>query len=110
MLYGFVLLLLFFLLLNLDRRFRDHAKRSMMRPFNFFADLRDRRMLPNSQTTLLAIVISGAIGLCIGALLHDTYSLPAAEQPLAWLLPIGLRTWSLAEDGSYFAMVLWLTM
>jgi hypothetical protein len=110
LLYGFGLLLLFFLLLNVDRRFRDHAKRSLLRPFNFFADLRDRRTLPNSQTTLLSIILAGSIGLCLGPLLHDVYSLSDANGALKAALPIGLRSWSLAENSAYFQMILWITM
>jgi beta-galactosidase len=109
MLFGFLLLLLFFLLLNLDRRFRDHAKRSLLRPFNFFADLRDRRTLPSSQTMMLSIILAGSIGLCVGPLLHDVYSLSNSNGALKAALPIGLRSWSLASDGSYFEMILWLT-
>jgi hypothetical protein len=110
LLYGFALLLLFFLLLNVDRRFRDHAKRSLLRPFNFFADLRDRRTLPNAQTMALAIVLAGSIGLCVGPLLHDIYSLSNANGALKAALPVGLRDWSLASDGSYFELIIWLTL
>jgi hypothetical protein len=110
MLFGFALLLLFFLLLNADRRFREHVSRSLLRPFNFFADLRDRRLLPNAQTTLLAVILSGSVALCLSALLHDAYVLGGINPKLGSLLPGGLRSGSLAEDGSFFGMVLWLTL
>src|ERR1051325_9947011 len=109
MLFGFVLLLLFFLLLDLDRRFRDHAKRSLLRPFNFFADLRDRRTLPSSQTMILAIVLAGSLGLCVGPLLHDIYALSNANGALKAALPVGLRSWALAGNSDYFELIMWLT-
>lgn len=109
LLYGFGLLLLFFLLMNADRRFREYVSRSLFRPFNFFADLRDRRLLPNAQTTLLAIILSGSAALCMSALLHDAYALSGSTPALVQHLPDGLRSWSLSEGSGYFGLVLWMT-
>ncbi|MDP4199319.1 MAG: hypothetical protein Q8922_10645 [Bacteroidota bacterium] len=110
LLYGFALLLLFFVLMNADRRFREHVSRSMLRPFNFFADLRDRRLLPNAQTTLLAVILSGSAALCLGAILRHVYALEATRNAAGQVLPVGLRSWAQSEDGSFFGMVLWLTL
>lgn len=66
--FGFSLILLIFLLMNLDRRFREYLSRSLIRPFNFFADIRDQRIIPNVQTTLLAISEAGAVALWITSL------------------------------------------
>lgn len=109
LLYGFALLLVFFVLLNVDRRFRDHVSRSLLRPFNFFADLRDRRVLPNTQVTLLAFVLAGSQALCIGSLLRHAYTLSATNHALSLLMPVGWREWSLSENGEYFMLLIWLT-
>jgi hypothetical protein len=90
LLYAFGLLLLLFLLINLDRRFRDHAGRSLFRPFNFFADIRDGRVMPNGPTTLLAFTMSGAIGIAVAAILHGFGRQPGAIQKIAEFLPQSL--------------------
>src|SRR5579871_1811660 len=105
MLYGFLLLLLFFFLVNLDRRFRDHAKRSLLRPFNFFADLRDRRTLPNSQTAMLSIILAGSIAICKGTLLRDGYLLSQTHHVLGALLPIAMRSWATTEGRGFFGLI-----
>ena len=97
LLYGFGLLLVLFLLINLDRRFRDNAGRSLFRPFNFFADIRDGRIVPTGTTTLLAFTMSGALGIAFAALLHGFASQPGAIQKIASALPHSLI---FAEGGS----------
>jgi hypothetical protein len=67
---GFGLMLVIFLLMNLDRRFREYLSRSLIRPYNFFADIRDQRIIPNVQTMLLAICEAGAVGLFATSLLY----------------------------------------
>jgi len=44
-------------------RFRENVKRSLAHPFGFFSDIRDRRIIPLSQSVWLAsfISVSGAI-------------------------------------------------
>jgi hypothetical protein len=69
--FGFLLILMVFLLLNLDRRFRDYMSRALVRPYNFFADIRDQRIIPNAQTGLLLLAISGSLLLVVGGLLYS---------------------------------------
>jgi hypothetical protein len=100
--YTFGFLLVLFLLMNLDRRFREYIGRSLFRPFNFFADIRDRRLIPNFQTTLLALVIAGAIALALASLVLGFGSGRVFHK---LLLPQGLRLW-LNERGSEFGALL----
>ena len=75
--FGFLLTLVFFLLMNLDRRFREYVNRALMRPFNFFADIRDQRLIPNAQTAALGLILAGSYALVLGAMIsgyHDHYS------------------------------------
>jgi hypothetical protein len=60
---GFLLLLGFAYLLKSHRRFRESVLRSFLRPYNFFADIRDQRILSYFQTTVLGIAISFTMGL-----------------------------------------------
>src|SRR5581483_4370966 len=87
LLYAFGLLLVLFLLINLDRRFREYIVRSLVRPFNFFADVRDRRILPNGQTTLLALICSGAFGISVATLVHGYAADPAAAPYFYTMFP-----------------------
>lgn len=91
--YGFVLILLLFLLLNLDRRFRDHMSRALVRPYNFFADIRDQRIIPNAQTGLLLLAISGALLLVVGGLLYSFRHDAAAKFFVDHLFP-----WSWTQE------------
>ena len=60
---GLALSIFMALLINSKRKFREDAGRALMRPYNFFADIRDMRILSGIQTILLMIVLSGSIGL-----------------------------------------------
>jgi len=55
---GFVCAIVFLLLINSSRRFRENVFRALLRPFNFFADIRDQRILSSFQTTVLGLVIA----------------------------------------------------
>ena len=55
---GFIVLITLAFLYNANRRFRDGVNRSLLRTYNFFADVRDQRILPISHSFFLAIVIS----------------------------------------------------
>lgn len=63
-------LILFFVLLNASRRFREDVMRALIRPYNFYADIRDQRILSNVGTLALAIVLSATLGLIISSLLY----------------------------------------
>jgi hypothetical protein len=60
---GFVLLLSFAYLLKSHRHFRESVLRSFLRPYNFFADIRDQRILSYFQTTALGISIAFTLAL-----------------------------------------------
>jgi len=60
---GFVLLLSFAYLLKSHRRFRESVLRSFLRPYNFFADIRDQRILSYFQTTALAVAVAFTLAL-----------------------------------------------
>jgi hypothetical protein len=100
--YTFGFLLIFFLLMNLDRRFREYIGRSLFRPYNFFSDIRDRRLIPNFQTTLLALVIAGGIALALASLV---LGFGAGHVFHKLILPESLRLW-LNERGSDFGALL----
>ncbi len=55
---GLLSLIAFAFMYNGNRRFRDAVNRSMFRMYNFFADVRDQRILPYSHSIFLALIIS----------------------------------------------------
>jgi beta-galactosidase len=68
--FGLVIALMIGALVNSGRKFREDASRALTRPYNFYADVRDQRMMSGIQTTLLALVISAVSALLISNLLY----------------------------------------
>lgn len=64
---GIASALAFLLLINNSRRFRENVFRSLSRPYNFFADIRDQRILSNVHTTVLGVVIAATFALIVSS-------------------------------------------
>lgn len=64
---GIASALAFLLLINNSRRFRENVFRSLSRPYNFFADIRDQRILSNVHTTVLGVVIAATFALIVAS-------------------------------------------
>ncbi|MEI7811204.1 MAG: glycoside hydrolase family 2 TIM barrel-domain containing protein [Ignavibacteria bacterium] len=58
MIYGLSLALMTGVLVNSRKKFREDATRALLRPYNFFADIRDMRILSGLHTTILMIILS----------------------------------------------------
>jgi beta-galactosidase len=54
---GLILALLMGVLVNSGRKFRDDASRALLRPYNFFADIRDQRIISAYHSLFLAIIV-----------------------------------------------------
>ncbi len=61
--FGLVLAIFMGILVNSGRKFREDASRALLRPYNFFADIRDQRIISAYQTTLLGIIIAAVLAL-----------------------------------------------
>lgn len=55
---GLLLALLMGILVNSGRKFREDASRALLRPYNFFADVRDQRIISAYHTLFLAVIVS----------------------------------------------------
>lgn len=110
LLYSFGLLLLLFLLMNLDRRFREYVGRSLVRPFNFFADIRDRRLIPNAQTTLLSFVLSGSFGIAVATLLRGFGRNAGAAHYFSAFFPNSIYTPATGLSLNYAELLFWCTV
>ncbi len=72
---GFIVLIGFAYILNASRRFRENVQRSLFRPYNFFADVRDQRILSGFHTIYLGILISLTVGMTLASFLqHYQYN------------------------------------
>lgn len=70
-LFGLGLALLVGLLVNSGRKFREDAARALLRPYNFFADVRDLRVISGGQTAALGGIVSAVGALVVTAALHS---------------------------------------
>jgi beta-galactosidase len=84
---GIVLSLLLIFLINRFKRFREYLTRSVLRPYNFYADIRDQRIISSVQTVLLGIVISLTLGIFITSILHYYRSSYIAQYVLDIFIP-----------------------
>jgi beta-galactosidase len=84
---GLVVGLMLVILMNRSRRFREYLIRSFIRPYNFYADVRDQRILSIAQTSVLGVIIAACIGLTLASLLHYLRTNASVEYLLHVLLP-----------------------
>ena len=55
---GLMLAIFMGVLVNSGRKFREDASRALLRPYNFFADIRDQRIISAHHSLFLAIIVS----------------------------------------------------
>ncbi len=67
---GIICAIVFLLLINNSRRFRENVFRALLRPYNFYADIRDQRILSTVQTTVLALVIAATFAVIFASLFY----------------------------------------
>lgn len=67
---GLILALLMGVLVNSGRKFREDASRALLRPYNFFADVRDQRIISAYHSLFLAIIVALVSSLIIANLFY----------------------------------------
>lgn len=82
-----ILLIIFFVLINSNRRFREDVARALLRPFNFYTDIRDQRILSNAGTLTLAFIVSGTLGILLSSVLYFLRFNPLLDYVLTHFLP-----------------------
>ncbi|MDR0926469.1 MAG: hypothetical protein LBO69_01720 [Ignavibacteria bacterium] len=68
---GLVLLLIVVYMLNRYSRFREYFIRAFLRPYNFYSDIRDRRIMSIIQTLILGAILAMSFALCLGGVLYS---------------------------------------
>ena len=107
--FGLLLAIFMGVLVNSGRKFRDDASRALLRPYNFFSDIRDQRIISAAHTTLLGLIIAAVVALILSnVLFHLKTSLFYEQLLLAFASP------SLMKAVNYLAWhplmsLLWLT-
>lgn len=84
---GIILALVLAFLVNRSRRFREYLLRSLLRPYNFYADIRDQRILSTVQTVILGAVIAFCVGLVDASLVYFLRTDALVEYLLHLLFP-----------------------
>lgn len=84
---GLLLLLIFIFLLNRIKRFREYFKRSLISPYNFYADIRDQRLISTTITLILSIMISFTLGIFLANFLFHFKNYEAEQYLLKLLIP-----------------------
>jgi len=97
--FGMGLALLIGFLINTGRKFREDATRALVRPYNFFADIRDMRLFSIGLSFALSIVVSAIMALLTESFLYYFRDSILLERFLlsfssGWLMKfVGYLTW-----------------
>ncbi len=67
--FGLFLALIMGVLVNSGRKFREDSSRALLRPYNFYADVRDQRIMSGYHSTILGFVIAAIMALLISNIL-----------------------------------------
>lgn len=91
---GIIIIFLFALVYNVFRRFRENVVRSFLRPYNFYADVRDQRMLSIFQTSMVGFLGALAASLLYANILYHWRMNPHIDHILAQFIHTGwLKQW-----------------
>lgn len=91
---GILLIIIFAVVYNLFRRFRENVVRSFLRPHNFFTDVRDQRMLSIFQTTMVGVIGSLSAALFQANLMYAWRTNYFVDLFVAqFVLPVWLKQW-----------------
>jgi beta-galactosidase len=85
---GIVFGLIFLMMINRFKRFREYFFRSILRPYNFYADIRDQRLISAIQTSVLALLVSVSTASFIAATFYYLRFNDTLEYFLNVVLPI----------------------
>jgi hypothetical protein len=67
---GFVLLVGMAYVYNTSRRFRESLNRSVLNSYNFFADVRDQRIVAPGHSMLMGVVVSLSVAIAVSSILY----------------------------------------
>jgi len=66
---GILIAIIMGIMINSGKKFREDASRALMRPYNFFADVRDQRLISGVHTFIMVLIIASTSGLLLSNIL-----------------------------------------
>jgi hypothetical protein len=90
---GFIVLISFAFMYNANRRFRDAVNRSLLRTYNFFADVRDQRILTYMHSSILALVLAITWATVVSSILMYYRSNHLLDNLLSQVLSDRMKEW-----------------
>lgn len=85
--FGLILAIVLILMINRFKRFREYIFRAFLRPYNFYADIRDQRIMSVAQTTVIGIVMALILGMYMTSILNYYRTSELAQFVLMMLVP-----------------------
>jgi len=108
--FGLLLALGMGVLVNSGKKFREDSSRALLRPYNFFADVRDQRMISGFHTGLLALILAGTSSLLLSNLLFYFKTDFTFERILIFFgSPAFVKTFSFLAWNPMLSII-WLTV
>lgn len=90
---GLIVLISLAFFYNANRRFRENMNRALTRTYNFFADVRDQRIIPVSHSILFSLLIAITMAIILSSIFsHFRYNL-LADNLMSYILPDGVKQW-----------------
>jgi beta-galactosidase len=66
---GILIAILMGIMINSGKKFREDSTRALLRPYNFFADVRDQRLISGVHTIIMIFIIASTSGLLLSNIL-----------------------------------------
>ncbi len=82
-----ILITVLFVMMNQLPRFREHFLRSIIRPMNFYSDIRDQRVMSSFQTIALGVILSLTMGIFVVSILYINRTSEITQFILSLLIP-----------------------
>ena len=83
---GLIIIIIFGYQYSYNRRFGEAVKRSFLRSYNFFADLRDRRDVPILASVILAVCLAVTVSVVFSSILYHYRTDAVADELLSALI------------------------
>jgi len=83
-----VLVLIVLLMLNRYRKFREYFTRSLIRPYNFYSDIRDQRIMSTARTFIIGFVVASSMALFISAIIYNYKTTETLQTVLMLFIPL----------------------
>lgn len=109
-LFGLLLAVVVGVLVNSGKKFREDSSRALLRPYNFFADVRDQRIMSGPHSVVLMFVIAAII-----ALISSNYFTYLRTDVFIEKLLLSFGSHTMLTKLNYFAWhpvasLIWLTL